>query len=497
RAAEVLGRTVPTIPSGKVDEAESLRLRVLNGESVVGAELERQRRDGSPINISMTAAPLHDESGQLYGYLTIAADITERKAAEKKIEFLAYHDTLTGLPNRLLLQDRFEHAKAYADRSKTRVAMLFLDLDSFKIINDSLGHAVGDALLKLIAARLGECVRDTDTISRQGGDEFLIVLPDLSDADAIAPIIVKLMERLREPISADGHELTTSVSVGVAIYPDDGVDFDTLLKKADMAMYRAKDTGRNTYCFFDEQMNVDAIEHLSMRNGLSKALEHDEFVLHYQPQINLASGAVVGVEALIRWNNPELGMVPPGRFISVAEESGLIVPIGEWVMREACRQAMVWKKAGLPGLMMAVNLSAVQFKRGNVEQTVINALEESGYDPCFLELEITESILIQNYESALDTVKRLKQLGVKLAIDDFGTGYSSLSYLKRFAIDKLKIDQSFIRDLATDPDDVAIVRAIIQMAGSLNLKTLAEGVEDLGMLEQLRAFHCDEVQGYY
>jgi len=497
RAAEIIGKPVLTIPAEKAGEAENLRLGVLSGETIVQKELVRQRRDGSPINISLTASPLRDQSGQLYGYLTIVADITERKRAEHKIEFLAYHDALTGLPNRLLVQDRFLQARAHADRDKSKVALLFLDLDNFKTINDSLGHSVGDALLQQIASRLSECVRDTDTISRQGGDEFLIVLPDLPDSDACAPVLVKVMERLQDPFDADGHELSTSASIGIALYPDDGKDFDTLLKKADMAMYRAKDSGRNAYHFFDEQMNVEAVENLSMRNGLRRAVDRGEFVLHYQPQIDLVSGAVVGAEALLRWNNPEFGMIPPGRFIPVAEESGLIVPIGEWVMREACRQGALWKRAGLPDLVVAVNLSAVQFKRGDVEQTVINALEESGFDPRYLELEITESILIQNMENVLATVKRLKLLGVKLSIDDFGTGYSSLSYLKRFDVDKLKIDQSFVRDLATDPDDTAIVRAIIQMAESLGLQTIAEGVEDLRMLEILRDFQCDEAQGYY
>jgi len=497
RADEVIGQTVPSIPSGDFEEAQDLIRRVLGGESIVQVELKRQRRDGSPIDISLTVAPLHDPSGQLYGYLTIVADISDQKAAEQQIEFLAYHDTLTGLPNRLLVQDRFAQALGYADRAKSKVALLFLDLDSFKTINDSLGHAVGDVLLKQIASRLGECVRDTDTISRQGGDEFLIVLPELADADATIPVLVKIMERLQDPFDADGHELSTSVSIGIAVYPDDGEDFDTLLKRADMAMYRAKDAGRNAYHFFDEQMNVEAVEHLSMRNGLRRAVERGEFVLHYQPQIDLASGAVVGAEALIRWHHPEFGVIAPGRFVPVAEESGLIVPIGEWVMREACRQAMVWRKEGLPELMIAVNLSAVQFKRGDVEQTVIGALELSGFDPRCLELELTESILVQNVEHVLATVKRLKRLGVKLSIDDFGTGYSSLSYLKRFDVDKLKIDQSFIRDLATDPDDAAIVRAIIQMAKNLNLKTIAEGVEDLEMLEQLCVFRCDEAQGYH
>ena len=401
------------------------------------------------------------------------------------------------MPNRLLAQDRFQQAVAFADRAQSRIAVLFLDLDNFKTINDSLGHAFGDGLIKHVAARLKDCVRETDTVSRQGGDEFLILLPNLSDSDATAPILVKMMDRLLEPCFIDGQELNTSVSVGVSIYPDDGSDFDTLMKKADMAMYRAKDAGRNTYRFFDAQMNVEAIEQLSMRNGLRRALERREFVLHYQPQIDLRSGVMIGAEALIRWHHPEYGMIPPARFITIAEDSGLIVPIGEWVLREACRQAAIWRDAGLSDFVVAVNLSAVQFKRGDLEQSVINALEESGIDPSLVELELTESILINNTESILATVKRLKHLGLKLSIDDFGTGYSSLSYLKRFEVDKLKVDQSFVRDLATDPEDAAIVRAIIQMAHSLGLTTIAEGVEDEKVLAQLRFFGCDEAQGYF
>lgn len=446
---------------------------------------------------SASGSPIFDAKGEFAGYRGIGQDITERKANERQIEFLAQHDVLTRLPNRLLVRDRLEQAVAHAERSRAKLALLFLDLDHFKGINDSLGHSAGDTLLKEVARRLGECVRDSDTISRQGGDEFLIVLSDLPDTDAAAPVLAKIMGRLQEPFQIEGDEVSTSVSMGIAIFPEDGNSFETLLKKADMAMYRAKEGGRNTYRFFDEGMNIEAIEHMVMRNGLRHALERGEFVLHYQPQIHLASGAVTGVEALIRWNHPELGMIMPGRFISVAEESGLIVPIGDWVIREACRQAMIWKMAGVPALVMAVNLSAVQFKRGDVEQSVVHALEESGFNPALLELELTESILIQNAENVLGTVKRLKRLGVKLSIDDFGTGYSSLSYLKRFDIDKLKIDQSFIRDLASDPDDAAIVLAIIQMARSLNLTTLAEGVEDIGMLETLRTFHCDEAQGDY
>ncbi len=421
----------------------------------------------------------------------------EGKAAEARVEYLAYHDPLTELPNRLMANDRMELAIAYADRAGSKAALMFLDLDNFKTINDSLGHAIGDGLLKAVATRLRECVRDTDTICRQGGDEFLIILPDVPDSDAITGIMEKIQERLAGSFIIDNHSLSTSFSIGVAVYPDDGNNFDSLLKKADTAMYHAKEAGRNTYRFHTEQMNVDAVEHLSIRNGLRRALEHNEFVLYYQPQINLSNGVTFGAEALIRWNHPELGLIPPVRFISVAEESGLIVPIGEWVLHEACRQAVAWREAGLPELVIAVNLSAVQFKRGDLEKSVIRALAETGLDPICLELELTESILIQDTDKVLEKVMRLKSLGVKLSIDDFGTGYSSLSYLKRFNVDKLKIDQSFVRDLTSNPEDQAIVHAIIQMAHSLNMNTIAEGVEDENVLDHLRIYHCDEAQGYH
>ncbi len=437
------------------------------------------------------------EEGVFRGYRGTGSDITERKQAEQKVEFLAYHDPLTGLPNRLLLEDRLQQAITQAERSRNGLALVFLDLDNFKKINDSLGHATGDALLKEVAARLKHCVRDSDTISRQGGDEFVLILRELHGAETCLPVLGKIMEALQEPFCWEGNELTTSASIGVALYPQDGKDFDILRKKADMAMYRAKEAGRNIYRFFDEEMDEEAVEHLLMRSGLRRAVERGEFVLHYQPQIELGSGRVIGVEALLRWQHPEFGLVPPGRFVPVAEDSGLIVPIGVWVIQEACRQAKAWQQAGLPAMAMAVNLSVAQFRRGSIEDTVIEALERSGLAASQLELELTESMLIQDAEQVMATVRRLKQLGVKLAIDDFGTGYSSLSYLKRFDIDKLKIDQSFIRDLASDPDDAAIVRAIIQMAHSLDLLTIAEGVESSDLLQQLRSFGCDEAQGYH
>jgi len=453
-------------------------------------------RNGEMRWCSVSGKPVF-EDGVFTGYRGTGSDITERKLTEQRIEFLAYHDPLTGLPNRVLLEDRLEQAIAQAERSHHGLALVFMDLDSFKKINDSLGHATGDALLKEVAARLKRCVRDTDTISRQGGDEFVLVLGGLHGAEGSLPVLTKIMETLQEPFVCEGNELSTSASMGVALYPQDGNCFDILRKKADMAMYRAKEAGRNTYRFFDEAMDEEAVEHLLMRSGLRRAIERGEFVLHYQPQVDIASGRVVGVEALLRWEHPEFGLVQPGRFIPVAEESGLIVPIGAWVIEEACRQAMVWRRAGLPDLVMAVNLSAAQFRRSGIEDTVAQALQRSGLVPALLELELTESILLQDVEQVLATVQRLKQLGVQLAIDDFGTGYSSLSYLKRFDIDKLKIDQSFIRDLASDPDDAAIVRAIIQMAHSLGLRAIAEGVETAELLQQLRGFGCDEAQGYH
>jgi diguanylate cyclase (GGDEF)-like protein/PAS domain S-box-containing protein len=463
--------------------------------SVLDYETVGCDRGGNLRQVSLSSRYV-DIGGERH-VLTFVQDITGRKEAEARIEYLAHHDSLTGLPNRVLFRDRFLLATAWAERSLAKVALLFLDLDHFKTINDTLGHPAGDELLKSVANRLRECVRETDTISRLGGDEFLIALTDVRDTQAVNLSASKILEALARPFELEGRELTNTLSIGIAVWPDDGDDFDTLLKKADTAMYQAKNAGRNTARFYTEQMNVDAVERLQTRVALHRALENDEFLLHYQPQIDLVSGRIVGVEALLRWNCEGQELIAPNRFIPAAEESGLIVPIGEWVLREACAQAVRWTTQGLPEMAVAVNLSAVQFRRGDLERSVVHALSYSGLDPALLELELTESLLLDDTDTVIAALRRLKSLGVRLSIDDFGTGYSSLAYLKRFAVDKLKIDQSFVRDIATDPDDAAIVRAIVSMARTLKLKVIAEGVESEDIARYLRIFNCDEAQGYH
>ncbi|HRF03185.1 EAL domain-containing protein [Accumulibacter sp.] len=454
--------------------------------------------DGSLRWILINASPLCTGNAmQANAAVATFTDITERKAAQQRAEFLAHHDPLTGLPNRLLLRDRLEQALATARRSHGRVALMFLDLDRFKTINDSLGHPVGDKLLQAVVARLTTCVRESDTISRQGGDEFVIVLRDARDSESVSRLADKIQQRMGEPFRIDQHALSTSFSIGIALFPDDGQDFDSLTQKADTAMYHAKHAGRNAHRFFTEQMNVQAVEHMHLETRLRQAIERAEFVLHYQPQTDLASGAITGVEALVRWQSPDQGLVAPARFIAIAEETGLIVPLGRWVLGEACRQASAWQAAGLPPFSVAVNLSGLQFRRSDLLETVINALVLADLDSEWLELELTESILIQDAEITLETARRLKAIGVKLSVDDFGTGYSSLAYLKRFAVDKIKIARPFVRDLVSDADDAAIVRAIVQMAHALKLRTIAEGVENAEVAEELRRSQCDEIQGYW
>jgi diguanylate cyclase (GGDEF)-like protein/PAS domain S-box-containing protein len=451
-------------------------------------------KDGREFPVGISVSAIATDQGGLFA--AAIRDMTERHASARHIEFLAHHDALTGLPNRTVMEARFEQAVADAGRSGTQVALMFLDLDSFKTINDSLGHPVGDELLKGVALRLGRFARASDIVSRQGGDEFLIVFTGLESGTDVGLAAERLMQEFKAPFDVDGNEIGTSLSVGIALYPQDGADFSTLLKKADIAMYQAKAAGRDTYRLFGDHMHVEAVGRHRIRTALHQAIERNEFRVHFQPQVDLGTGRVVGAEALLRWTNAELGVVAPAEFIPVAEESGLIVPIGEWVLDEACRQAVTWQAPGRPPISVAVNISAVQFARGNLEDTVRRALAASGLPPELLELELTESILIRNVDSVLATVMRLKRLGVMLSIDDFGTGYSSLTYLKRFAVDKLKIDQSFIRDLVADAESEAIVQAIVQMARSLKLRTVAEGIEDDEVLAHLKTLGCDQGQGY-
>ena len=496
-ARDVVGRNANLLSSGRHSREffDQMWRSVLDNGYWQG-EIWNRRHNGEVFPEWLGISSVRDADGKITHFVGIFSDISERKAAEAKIAFLAHHDPLTGLPNRLLLKDRMQQGMAHAERAGRKVALLFVDLDRFKAVNDSFGHPAGDVLLRDAAQRLRACVRDSDTISRHGGDEFLVVLTDLQSSEVPAQIAHKIMATLSQPFHIEAHEATISASVGIAVYPEDGADFDELLKKADTAMYHAKEAGRNACRFYTERMNTDAQERLDLHGRLRRALEREEFVLYYQPLVDLKTGDIVGGEALLRWQSPEHGLIAPGNFIPATEHSGLIVPLGEWVLQEACGELARWHAQGRRQLSMAVNISSIQFRRGDVEETVLRALASSGATPAALELELTESLLIDGAEQVLATIRRLQALGVRLAIDDFGTGYSSLAYLKRFAVDKLKIDQSFVRDLVSNPDDAAIVRAVIQMAGSLNLKVLAEGVETEAVAAELRAMQCDLVQGY-
>lgn len=461
-------------------------------------EIWDQRKNGEIYPKWLNISSVHDNDGSICNFVGIFSDISKRKADEALLAFLAYHDPLTKLPNRLLLRDRFDQAVGVTQRRDAGwVALLYLDLDQFKSVNDTLGHEVGDRLLIAVAKRLEACVREIDTISRLGGDEFIILLTDIPDTHSVSLVTQKILDHLGEVFEIDQHRLTSTASIGIALYSADGDNFDTLLKLADTAMYHAKDSGRNTYRFFTDKMNVDAMERLRMRNGLAEALLKQEFVLHYQPQFDLNSGQLIGMEALIRWNHPESGLMYPNKFIKIAEETGQIVPIGEWVIREACRQAKAWQQQGYEPIRVAVNLSGLQFKRGDVIKMVTDLTEEHELDPRYVELELTETIMLQDVEFIMDIVEQFKELTFTLSIDDFGTGYSSLAYLKRFRVDKLKIDQSFVRNLEVDRFDLTIVRSIIQLAQGFDMRTIAEGVETQGQLELLRSEGCDEGQGYF
>jgi diguanylate cyclase (GGDEF)-like protein len=429
--------------------------------------------------------------------IALALEASQRRGAEAQLMRLAHYDALTGLPNRNLLGDRLRQALVYAGRHRSRVALMFLDLDRFKNINDSLGHYVGDQILKEVAARLTRTLRANDTVARLGGDEFVVVLQDVHDPSDAAMVAQNLLRELGPPYVLEGRELHLSASAGITLYPDDGRDADVLMKNADVAMYHVKDSGRNGYQFFAETMNHAANRRLAIENDLRLAIRRGELVLHYQPQVDLARRAVRSVEGLVRWRHPERGLVMPGGFIYVAEECGLAQPLGEWTLHEACVQSRRWQAAGLAPVPVAVNLSARVFRERSFVTTLRAILDETRLDPRLLELEITESAVMQQSDATSATLEELSSLGIKLAVDDFGTGYSSLAYLKRFPIDKLKIDRSFVRGIPASGDDTAITRAIVSLARSLGLRVVAEGVETAAQLGFLSAHGCDDVQGNY
>ncbi|MDP9009164.1 MAG: EAL domain-containing protein [Pseudomonadota bacterium] len=454
------------------------------------------RRDGFEAAIEDSAAPIRDRHGQVTGAVMVFHDVSAARALSLRMSYLAQHDSLTDLPNRLLLNDRLAQAMAAAQRGGTKLGLLYLDLDRFKTINDSLGHGIGDRLLKSVAQRLLGCVRQADTVSRQGGDEFVILLSQLTQGQDAAVSAEKILTALSLPHQIDEHTLYATASIGVVTFPDDGVHADALLKNADFAMYQAKESGRNCYQFFKPEMNAKAAQRQSIENGLRVAIEKQALLLHYQPKFDLRTGAITAVEALVRWRHPTRGVLPPSEFIAVAEESGLIVSLGKWVLREACRQVKRWQDAGLKGIRMAVNISAVELRAKGFVQGVCAILQGTGCDPASLEFELTETFLLQDPTSTASVLRTLKGIGVHLALDDFGTGYSSLSYLRRFPIDTLKIDRSFMHDVVSDGDNASIVRAVISLGRSLHMRVVAEGVETDGQLHFLQEHGCPEGQGY-
>jgi diguanylate cyclase (GGDEF)-like protein/PAS domain S-box-containing protein len=454
------------------------------------------RRDGCESAIEDSAAPIHDRAGRVIGAVIVFHDVSAARAMSLQMTHSAQHDVLTNLPNRMLLNDRISQSIALARRYARPIALIFLDLDHFKYINDSLGHDIGDRLLQCISKRLLATVRASDTVSRQGGDEFVILLSEITYPEHAATSAKKILLSLSAPCSIGEHDLHINGSIGISVYPEDGEDAETLIKNADMAMYHAKKKGRDNFQFFKAEMNLKAVERQSLEGSLRRALERQEFLLHYQPKVNLDTCEITGVEALIRWQQPDRGLVPPSQFVPIAEDCGLIVSIGRWVLREACRQARAWQNAGLPPLPISVNVSAVEFRDKGFVKGIRTILSETGLAARYLELELTEGVLMEDAESTASVLQELKMMGVHLAVDDFGTGYSSLSYLRQFPIDVLKIDQSFVHRVTRDAHDSTLVSAIINMGKSLQHLVVAEGIETEEQRAYLQTQHCAEGQGY-
>ncbi len=493
---EAIGENPRLLQSGKTVPAayDAMWQQLTRGKTWKG-EFVNRRKDGTEYIEAVKASPIFQADGVITHYMAIKEDITEKKRDQERIHYLANFDALTGLPNRVQLEDRIKYAISLAKRDNGELAVLFLDLDHFKDINDTLGHRIGDALLIELAKRFRSVLRETDTISRLGGDEFIFMLSN-TNTQGITRVAQKILDSIAQPFTIDQNELTVTASIGIAVYPADGTDQETLSKNADIAMYRAKQEGRDNYCFFTEAMQENSARNLRLSNALRHALRRKELHLVYQPQIALHDNRIIGAETLLRWHHPELGNISPAEFIPLAEESGLILPIGEWVLRSAVKQAKSWIEAGLPPIIVAVNLSAVQFRHPSLPDMVTNILKEIGLQPKYLEIELTEAVAMKEPIRASAVMDSLNEREIRLSIDDFGTGYSSLSYLKKFKVYKLKIDRSFVRDIHTDPEDKAIVSAIISMAHSLGLKTIAEGVETAEQLNYLRGQGCDEIQGY-
>ena len=497
-AAEALGRHISfCYPPEKVAKIPATLRRIASGETIEPLEAQRLTKKGTMIDVSVSFSAIKDGTGKIVGASGIVRDITAQRHTEKQAQFLAYYDALTELPNRALLQDRLSKALASARRQKDKVALLLLDLDRFNVINNSLGRSVGDLLLQQVAERLKRFVRDQDTVSRLGGDAFVIVLSSVKDIAGAAIAAKRFMDAMTADFVVHGHSLSMSCSIGISIFPEHGADGDTLIKNADAAMHIARDNGGDIFRFFTEEMNVQAQEQLTLQTSLRLALGRNELFLMYQPQMDIGTGRITGLEALIRWQHPGLGLVPPDKFIPIAENSGLIISIGEWVLRTACAQARKWQDEGISAVSVAVNVSAVQFRQRDFCKLIRGVLHDTGLAPQYLELELTESLLLANADVTLSVLQELKDMGLALVIDDFGTGYSSFNYLRQFPVSKLKIDRSFINDVAVNPDDAAIAAAIISMARSLNLKVIAEGVENEEQMSFLRTHQCNEIQGYY
>ncbi|MCW8861886.1 MAG: EAL domain-containing protein, partial [Rhodospirillales bacterium] len=497
RSDEVIGKTPGVLSSGRHGkEFYDAMWAQLQEKGYWQGEIWNRRKNGEVYPEWLSINAIEDEKGEIRKYAAIFTDITERKRSEEKIRNLAYYDALTGLPNRRLFNDRLSMAIANAHRHEHSLAVMFIDLDLFKRINDTLGHGIGDEVLQEVARRLEGCMREGDTISRMGGDEFIILQNEIEGEEDAVRLARRAVKLLGEPINIGKHNLSVTSSIGISIYPEDGTTLEALIKNADTAMYRAKDLGRNSFQLYTNSMNVRSFERLTMESNLRSALDKGEFFLNYQVKTNLEEGGVTGVEALVRWRNEEHGIVPPAEFIPMAEELGLISELGEWVLREACRQNRVWQEKGLPKVRISINVSPQQFRKGNFVDTVKFALNDSGLAPEFLELELTESLLLENVEMVIETLNVFRNMGIRISIDDFGTGYSNFGYLKKIPIDTIKIDGSFVRNLASNRDDAEIISAMIAMARNLNLRVVAEGVETEDQMAFLRANSCDEIQGY-